>query len=58
MAKKNEGSSLEKENQFLLTLAKQQAARIRQLEAEKEQLHFDYLLLKGEIEILRKVAGA
>lgn len=56
MAKVNE-SSLEQENQRLLTLAKEQAKRIKQLEEEKNQLFVKNLLLADEIRTLRKVAG-
>jgi hypothetical protein len=55
MKKDNEGSPLEKENELLLKVAKQQAARIKQLEAANDQLSFDNALMRVELETLRKV---
>lgn len=57
MAKKIEKSQLEKENELLLKVAKQQAARIKQLEAANDQLSFDNALMRVELETLRKVVG-
>lgn len=58
MAKKNEKSPLEKENELLLKVAKQQAARIKQLEAANDQLSFDNALMRVELQTLRKVVGS
>lgn len=57
MAKKIEKSQLEKENELLLKVAKQQATRIKQLEAANDQLSFDNALMRVELETLRKVVG-
>ena len=57
MAKKIEKSQLEKENKLLLKVAKQQAARIKQLEAANDQLSFDNALMRVELETQRKVVG-
>lgn len=57
MKKENEKSPLEKENELLLKVAKQQAARIKQLEAVNDQLSFDNALMRVELETLRKVVG-
>jgi len=57
MKKENEKNPLEKENELLLKVAKQQAARIKQLEAANDQLSFDNALMRVELETLRKVVG-
>lgn len=57
MKKENGRSPLEKENELLLKVAKQQAARIKQLEAANDQLSFDNAMMRVELQTLRKVVG-